>query len=587
MINNKLLEDTKFLSESLFNKHYPEQYQYILDNTQFLPEDTSFSERKYCILNKIKERPKCKICDNGARFISIKAGYMNTCCRECDKKLKSQSHKKFWDNLTEEQRKEKVKHQADILEKETGYRTTFENPKIKNKCKATCLEKYGVENPFQSEFIKQKIKQTVKNNPSIKEIKILKLKYAWTDELKESAKNKRIKTNLNKFGKDNIFKTVDFKEYMNSINSEIQEKRYLTMKENNTFNTSIPEEKVFYSLLKLYKEVKRQYKSDVYPFNCDFYIPEEDLYIECNFSWTHQPALSKYNIREYDKNNHEHKKIYDEIRKISGGYTLDSWTERDPLKIKTANENNLNYLIFWNYEEFLDWILNKYKQSDKFRIVPYIPNFKNYLNKYKDKILFWDFEWENKKDICESILNDNKQVIYARKCEVKEIENETCKEFIDKNHIQSYSPSSIKLGLFYNDELVEVMTFGKPRFNKNYEYELIRLCSILNTTIIGGASKLFKYFINKYNPNSVISYCDKRIFKGEIYKKLNFKYISSSGSNYNYVGKYNGNRMKFQKHKLKDLLENFNNNQTELWNMEHNESYPVYDLGNDSWIWNK
>ena len=82
---------------------------------------------------------------------------------------------------------------------------------------------------------------------------------------------------------------------------------------------------------------------------------------------------------------------------------------------------------------------------------------------------------------------------------------------------------TIRLGLYYKKELVEVMTFGKLRYNKKYEYELLRLCTKTDYIVIGGTEKIFKYFIKKYLPQSVISYCDNSKFEGDIYNKLGFK----------------------------------------------------------------
>ena len=65
------------------------------------------------------------------------------------------------------------------------------------------------------------------------------------------------------------------------------------------------------------------------------------------------------------------------------------------------------------------------------------------------------------------------------------------------------------------------MTFDKPRYDKNYEYEIIRYC--YNKNIVGGSEKLFKYFIDKYHPKSIISYCDNSKFTGGVYTRLGFK----------------------------------------------------------------
>ena len=73
------------------------------------------------------------------------------------------------------------------------------------------------------------------------------------------------------------------------------------------------------------------------------------------------------------------------------------------------------------------------------------------------------------------------------------------------------------------------MTFGKPRYNKHYEYELLRLCSHSDYIVVGGAERLFKHFVDAYKPNGIVSYCDASKFDGGVYTRLgfNFKSVSS------------------------------------------------------------
>ena len=96
--------------------------------------------------------------------------------------------------------------------------------------------------------------------------------------------------------------------------------------------------------------------------------------------------------------------------------------------------------------------------------------------------------------------------INARECLVKELSKEVEKEFLKVNHIQGYAKSKIRYGLYYNDELVQLMSFGKPRFNKNYQWEIIRECSKKNISVRGGTSKLWKHFINDNKCRSCICY---------------------------------------------------------------------------------
>lgn len=104
-------------------------------------------------------------------------------------------------------------------------------------------------------------------------------------------------------------------------------------------------------------------------------------------------------------------------------------------------------------------------------------------------------------------------------------------QFLNKNHIHGYIRSKIKLGLFYKNELVSLMIFRKI---KN-EYELIRFCSKLNINIINGANKLFKYFIDIYKPNIIITYVNRTWSQGNLYKKLGFKYKSKTQTNRYYI----------------------------------------------------
>ena len=137
----------------------------------------------------------------------------------------------------------------------------------------------------------------------------------------------------------------------------------------------------------------------------------------------------------------------------------------------------------------------------------------------------WD--WDDWNKIVTLLLP--KKTIGARLCEVKDLSNDlnTVKDFITNNHLQGQCQgTSYALGLFYNDELVQVMTFGKPRYNKKYEYELLRLCSCPEYRVAGGASRLFQQFIKLYSPSSIISYCDNAKFDGDVYTNMSMTLVT-------------------------------------------------------------
>lgn len=222
---------------------------------------------------------------------------------------------------------------------------------------------------------------------------------------------------------------------------------------------------------------------------------------------------------------------------------------------------------------------------------------KNYhLNKTKKAactgytlIHIFDYQWHQKQEIVKSILSAKfncNVTIPARKCVIKTVKSNVKNTFLNETHLQGACNSSINLGLYYNDMLVSVCTFGRSRYNKQFEYELIRFSSKLNHTVIGGFSKLLKHFIKVYSPKSLLTYCDRSISNGHTYLKNNFKLIGITAPNYFYFKGANVySREEFQKHKLKDKLDFFNSDLTEFENMSINGFDRYWDCGNYKFIY--
>lgn len=197
-------------------------------------------------------------------------------------------------------------------------------------------------------------------------------------------------------------------------------------------------------------------------------------------------------------------------------------------------------------------------------------------------------EWLDKQDIVKSriqnLMGSYDKTIYARACSVKEVPNKESFAFQCQNHIQGGVNSKVNIGLYYGDELVSLMTFSKPRFSKKYEWELVRFCNKCGYHIPGGASKLLKHFERTYHPKSIVSYADRRwSMKSEstLYNRLGFSLVSESSPNYWYVK--DGelfNRIQFQKHKLKGLLDKFDESKSEWQNMQDNGYDRIFDCGN-------
>ena len=146
-------------------------------------------------------------------------------------------------------------------------------------------------------------------------------------------------------------------------------------------------------------------------------------------------------------------------------------------------------------------------------------------------IQIFEDEWERKPEIVKARLASVLGVgtrIYARKCVISEISGKEYRQFIDMHHLQGYASATYKYGLHYDNQLVAVMSFSKSRYTSD-DYELIRYCSIGN--VIGGASKLFKQFIAKHQPNKIVSFANRCWSNGELYRILGFVDITKNDYN--------------------------------------------------------
>ena len=411
---------------------------------------------------------------------------------------------------------------------------------IKNK--ERLQQKYGVSNVFQLQTVKDKIKE---RNLEKYGVQYSSERPEWVAKVKE--------TNLNKYG-------VEYVSQLPEVKDLIRLKLSGNFEHSKDMNISF---------------VKEHFIQNGKFLNDDFMA---------YFNITRKTAL-KYrrmlNIEEplEYKPSRPQKELYDWIpcdNKILNDRTLIAPNELDIVlpDAKLAIEYN-----------------GLYYHSDEFKP-------KNYHLQKTDECeakgykLFQIYESDDL-DIWKSMISGKlglNRRIYARKCYVAEIPANVCNSFCAQNHLQGTVPSHIRLGLYYDDgfstELVEVMTFGKSRYNKYMQYELLRLCSLKYTSVIGGASKLFKYFVKKYNPESVISYANRRFSQGGVYEVLGFTKQGLSSPNYQYI--INGDlysRVKFQKHKLSKVLESFDPNLSEIENMHNNGYFRIFDCGNIVYTW--
>lgn len=220
------------------------------------------------------------------------------------------------------------------------------------------------------------------------------------------------------------------------------------------------------------------------------------------------------------------------------------------------------------------------------------PDYKIQLSKKTDLcnelgirlIHFYDDEVREKLPIVKSIIKSSIGVydkkIFARKCELKEIQKNEADIFFENNHISGTARAEKYYGLYYNNQLVQAISLGKNRFSKNKKIELIRMCSLLNTQVIGGFSKLMSIV------PECESYIDKRIYNGSGYKSSGWKYITETKNGYYYTDfKHRYPRQMFMKSKLSKIWDDvdFNLKEEEIC-LQHG-LYQIYNCGNIKVEW--
>ena len=344
----------------------------------------NLSECVYRLRNNIINPPICPICNKQIHFNG--KFYSKTCSPSCGSKLanvkiKQTKFERYGDvnyNNRVKCKLTKIMHYGDAnyVNTEKAKQTKLErygdanyvNPE---KAKQTNLNRYGDANYNNIEKIKQtKLKRygdaNYVNPEKAKQTNLIKYGVSCTLH-NNCIKQKVIETNRQKYGANYFVQSIYWQNIIKNKDWQTHRKlaEYITKRKNSTFNVSKPENKCYELLCSKFgsDNIIRQYKSDLYPYCCDFYIKNNDiighdLYIECNFHWTHNDHL-------YNKNNIKDiitKCRWNQKAKTSKFYfnAIKTWTERDVKKHNIAKMNHLNWLCFYKKSDF-DEFLNSIK----------------------------------------------------------------------------------------------------------------------------------------------------------------------------------------------------------------------------------
>ena len=584
LLNNKFLGDKqKFIVSINNSKKYLNTKKSVIEQTSFLV-DPSFSQRIYHVFNG-NTLPIC-YCGNAVKFFDISKGYNKYCSSKCrhnsvelKNKVKQTNLERYGAKAPGMNQDIKNKVKQTNLER-YGYESHNSSEKVKEKKKQVCLEKYGVENVSNTEFVKEKRKKTFLE-------RFGKICLSKNNFIKEKVKQ----TNIKKFGYEYPSQNSEIRNKLHDIitSPEVVEKTKQTNLERYGIEYSSQSEFIknnqrinnFNKLLKNEKIMQKVTPT----FNVDDYLGIDKQYTflcnKCNFEFVshlkygqiprctncyplQNSSISEKEIVEYLK--FLDLQVMESKRDIIPPYELDIYLPNYNIAIEFNG-------LYWHSE------LNG---KDK---TYHLQKTEKCLEKGIQLIHIFEDEWVNKQEIVKSLLRTklglNKR-IFARNTFFKEISKNQGSLFFENNHLQrDNSRITDYYALFENNEIVFCIGIGKPRYNKNYDYELIRSCSKLSISVIGGFEKLIK---NLPLQGKIISYVDRRYFNGNSYKNWNF--IEKTESSYYYMLDYINrfSRIEFQKHKLPKLFPNVYDKDLTEWEIMQLAGYDrIWDCGNLSY----
>lgn len=552
-----------------------------------------------------REHPKehyCVVC--GAPIPNTKSQrYSKTCSENCAKLCREQTMverygvtsmfydvdkiKSSWIVKLGTDNPSKLKTVRDKVKKTSlekyGVDCTLNSVQSKEKAINTSIERYGTQHPQSSDIIKNKISESWKNK---------------SEEELDSIKERRAETNLLKFGVINPFSSDEIKEKIKttvldhygveypSQNPEVIKKQRETVREKIKLDKeyySKISQKRFETNLKKYG-VKSFAQSDIFRgIIQDIWANKSQEEINSIVSQRRLTNIQRYGVAA--------------VNQIPHWNSCESKpNEKFAELLKNNNINFRREIAVGKY--YYDFLVNDYlieinpTITHNIDFIPFIngkPKDKNYhLNKTLEAtnsnykcLHVW--EWDDVNKILD-IINPDKIKIYARNCSIESISKQDTDNFLNNYHLQgTCNGQTHRYALKYNNEIVQVITFGKPRYNKHYDFELLRLCTKSGYSVVGGVEKLFRQFIDEFPTVSIISYCDFSKFSGDVYKKLGFIFIKRNTPSihwYNTSKKYHITDNLLRQRGFDQLFgTNFGKNTSNVELMLQHKYYRVCDCG--------
>ena len=312
------------------------EYKTYLDN-RYTDKFDKYGEVIARIYHKIETKPCCKNCGKPLKYKSFKNPYGKWCSTKCQ--LTDSEFIKWRTEITDYENI-KNKSRQTCLER-------YGDPNYKNleKAKQTNLERYGVEWYLQSD--NENIKRGSKEN--LEKVKQTCLERYGVEYFFQSNNYKEAnkQTCLERYGVESYSATADYKN-----------KVYKTKKKNGTFNSSKIENKLIEYFTNNGINFKTQYKSELYPYMCDFYFPDTQTFVEIQGNWTHGGhPFDENNVDDMDK-----LKLWESKSTKYYNIAINTWTVSDVEKRKLAQRNNIKLFEIFSID--FDYIISELKLND-------------------------------------------------------------------------------------------------------------------------------------------------------------------------------------------------------------------------------
>ena len=529
LLNSKGILNANLFRNDYFKRKYPVEYTLIEAS---YPEYTDIRQKIYAHLRGgYHYCPGCgKICDYN--YKTPKA----YCSKECGAMYQVKHIKQAFEAMTEEKRKERGRRISERLKR----RSEKEKALTQEKRRASSLKRYGTLHPCQSQEIKDKTRQTNIERYGVEN-------YSKTPEFLRRIEH----ANIQKYGTPHRLQNHSELQKHKATMLEKYGAEYAMQSEelNNRNQVSKWSSVIDTSNCKTYEDVKKKYIKSLgieYEGSVDNILigspeyPRSKAVLEMflglaepnidivkrditNYHWYARSlgleiALAKVSDQEKELGEFVSSLCECEFnnRTVIAPKELDIWIPSKNIAIEYNGE-------YWHDSDRVG------KTYHKDKTVSCEENGVQLLH-------IWAYDWINKHDIVKSIIRSKlgkSDVLYARKCQVKIVSNSDVRDFFNNTHLKGHRNSSITFALMFNDEIVMAMSFSRHR---EYEWELTRMASKLNTTVVGGMSRLLAAFRKHTNARSVMSYVDRDISSGKSYYACGFELLKTTEPSYWYVG---------------------------------------------------